>query len=377
LSLIGALFFFALGSVGSDYFLSIGLMHQGEVDYFRWCNYFAPCMTLLTALSAFYIGQGKTAIIQWLALIGNGINIALDPLFIFGYKGYVPSMGIKGAAIATGIGMAVQMVILGILFLKKKNRTLFGTGNYAFRLKPFLKCLKVGASPAIFVMFELLGWGIFYKLMERVSNTHLLIASITQSVLILFLFFGLGLEKGAAAVSGNLIGAKKLSEVTRLFRSGMKLVFLFTAFLVVTLGVFPDFFIDLFFKNPEALSTALVDISATTLVEIKQTLRFALVLLIVYMTFENVRWLLSGLLTSAGDTFYLLVTGAISIWAFMLVPTYFLVVKVKGPIEIALYIWLFYAAVSMALLYFRFKQGKWKNKEVIDSPSTEISAEPS
>lgn len=366
LSGFALIFFFALGSFGSEYFRSIGLMNASEVEFYRWNNYFAPFLTLLTALSAFYIGQGKTSIIKWLGVFGNGINVVLDPLFIFGYKGIIPSMGIRGAAIATGIGIIAQVVVLGWLFLRRKNREAFGTGDYRFKPLSFFKCLKVGASPAIFVMFELLGWAIFYHWMKSISGKHILVASVTQSVILLFLFFGLGLEKGAAAVSGNLIGARKVEEVNRLFRSGFKLSLIFGGILLVALGGFPDVFIDLFFKNPEGMNSSLLSVTPTMLAEIKVTLRFAMMIVVVYVTLENVRWLLSGLLTSAGDTFFLLISGALSIWVFMLLPTYFFVYRTQAPIETTYYIWIFYCLMAMVLPYLRFRRGKWKEKHLVD-----------
>ncbi len=359
---ISFIFFFAMGNFGSDLFFKKTL----EIEYFRWSNYFAPCWTLLAALSAFYVGQGKTRIIKWLGILGNGVNILLDPLLIFGYKGVIPAMGTKGAAIATGVGILVQVVVIASLFLRRKNRKEFGTGDFRFKPQPFLRCLKVGASPAIFVMCELLGWAVFYMMMEKISGMHILVASVTQSILLLFLFFGLGLEKGAAAVSGNLIGAQKFSEVQRLFKSGVKLSLMFGVCLALALGCFPDLFINLFFKNPEALGGSTLGVSSEMLMEVKTTLRSAMIMLTIYLTIENIRWLLNGLLTSAGDTFYLMITGALSIWLFMIAPTYFFVLKPQAPIETTYYIWVFYSVVASALLLFRFLRGKWKEKHLIE-----------
>jgi len=370
------IFFFALGSFGSDYFMKIGLMNTNEVEYFRWNNYFAPWLTLLTAISAFYIGQGKTSIIKWMGVLGNGVNIILDPIFIFGKFGF-PSMGIKGAAIATGIGIIVQVMIIGILFLRKKNQQSFGTGNWRFNKILFFKCLRVGAPPALFVLFELLGWATFYMMMERISTKHILVASVTQSILLLFLFFGLGLEKGAAAIAGNLIGANKHHEVKRLFWSGIKLSLIFGAVLAVFLGTFSEFFVDLFFKNPEALTGSALGISPELLGEVKIALKFAMITLVIYLTLENVRWLLSGLLTSAGDTFFPMVLGLISIWCFMLLPTYFFVVIPKAPIERALNIWVFYSLMAATLFLIRFVRGKWKEKKLISDGEGETSPVPS
>ena len=114
------------------------------------------------------------------------------------------------------------------------------------------------------------------------------------------------------------------------------------------------------------------------LVEVKASLRTAMLMLVLYLTLENIRWLLSGLLTSAGDTFYLLVSGALSIWIFMLLPTYLFVVRPKAPIETTFYIWIFYCIMSASLLLFRFWQGKWKKKHLIALDSEgETSSTPS
>lgn len=366
LSGLSCIFFFLVAHFGSAFMLKSGFMNQNEAEYFRWNSYFSPCWTLLTALGSFYIGQGKTSIIKWMGILGNTVNVILDPLFIFGVEGWIPAMGIKGAAIATGIGIVVQIVILGCLFLHPKNQSTFGTGKYQFRPQAFYKCLKVGISPAIFVLFELLGWAAFYMMMERISGKHILVASVTQSILILFIFFGMALEKGAAAVSGNLIGGKRLGEVTRVFKSGLKLTLFFGLFLGAILGGFSDYLMDWFFKNPEALRTSALGISPEMLAEVKIALRTAMVAIVIYLTLENVRWLLSGILTSAGDTFFLMVAGASSIWLFMLLPTYFFVMRPKANIEVAFYIWIFYSVMASCLLTWRFLHGKWKEKHLIE-----------
>jgi len=371
LSGASVIFFFILGHFGSELFYQSGLMNHDEMTYYRWNNYFAPLLTLMTAISAFYIGQGKTSIIKWLGLLGNGVNIILDPLFIFGYKGWIPSMGIKGAAIATGIGISVQVVIIAALFLRRKNWETFGTNDYRFKPALFWKCLKVGLPPAIFVLFELLGWTGFYMMMRQISSEHILVCSVTQSILILFIFFGLGLEKGAAAVAGNLIGAKKLDEVKQVLKSGVKLCLGFSLVLAVFLIGIPDLILEWFFKNPTALSSGEFTITPDALIQVKGAIKFAMAILVVYLTMENIRFLLSGLLTSAGDTLFLMVAGACSIWFFLLVPTYVFVLKPQGSIYTAFYIWLFYSMISSGIYALRFFHGKWKQKHLIEEKPEE------
>ena len=69
-------------------------------------NYFTPLILggvlvygQMTA-TAYFTGRGETRVIFWVNLFGNLLNIALDPVLIFGWWG-VPRLGIAGAAYAT------------------------------------------------------------------------------------------------------------------------------------------------------------------------------------------------------------------------------------------------------------------------------------
>ncbi|WP_420421088.1 MATE family efflux transporter [Simkania sp.] len=301
-----------------------------------------------------------------MALLGNAINIVLDPLFIFGVKGWIPEMGLKGAAIATGIGIGIQVIILGALFLRSDNRSHFGTGNWKFQPSAFWRCLKVGLPPGVFFLFELIAWAIFYKMMEKISPKHIIVSSVTQSILILLLFFAMAIEKGAAAVTGNLIGSKQLHEVKRVFKSGTILTLFFAVVLVAVLIGCADLLIEWFFRNPAALEGNFF-LTDELMISTKSAIKFALATLVFYLTFENIRYMLSGMLTATGDTIFLMIAGIASIWVCLLVPTYIFMVIPKAPIETAFYIWIFYSATAMAILYWRFKKNKWRKKHLIET----------
>ena len=66
-------------------------------------------------LNTFINTQGRPAIAMLSTLIGAGLNIVLDPIFIFLFD-----MGVKGAAVATVISQACSAAwVLGFLFSKK------------------------------------------------------------------------------------------------------------------------------------------------------------------------------------------------------------------------------------------------------------------
>jgi multidrug resistance protein, MATE family len=366
-SVLSIFFFFPMAIWGTPLFYGAPYIGNFEYEYFNCTMFFSPAAVVVAALTAFFVGQGKTSIIKWLALLGNVVNIILDPILIFGIKDIVPSMGVNGACIATGIGITVQAIVLFYLFLKKPNRETYGTGNWHFKLAPFIRCLKIGAPPAVFVFIELLGWSIFYWMMTKITIEHILVSSICQSILLLFVFFGLGLEKGAAIVAGNLIGAKKIDKIRNVLTSGCKLVGLFSLVIFLFLVIYPDFLINLFLKNPQALEghVNLNGLTTEYLDQIRSTIRTGLVFIALYMIIEDIRWLINGILTAAGDTLFLMIVGTSCVWLFLLLPTYFLVLKPKADIRLAFVIWVVYSLIASLLFYFRFKQGKWKERALI------------
>jgi MATE family multidrug resistance protein len=342
-----------------------------EHQFFRYTMFVSSFPVLLATLTAFFVGQGKTAIIKWLGLLGNITNILFDWILIFGVKNWIPAMGVKGACIATVIGIGVQIAILLFLFLKQENRLHFGTMKWKFNSELFLGCIKVGLPPAIFAFIELFGWSLFYTMMTMVSSTHILVSSICQSILLLFVFFGLGLEKGSAVVAGNLLGANKSELISKLFRSGLKLLSVFSIFIFLFFFIFPDFLVNLFLNNSALeASTSAANFSAEYLEALRVYIKQGLWFIAIYMILEDARWFINGILTAAGDTLFLMIAGACCVWLFLLLPTYVFIVKAKGSILLAFFIWVVYSFISMVVFYLRFKQGKWKERSLVIEESS-------
>ena len=63
------------------------------------------------AASSYFTGRGKTRLVFWVNVLGNAVNIALDPILIFGFCG-CPRLGMAGAAYATVAAMFVQWGVL-------------------------------------------------------------------------------------------------------------------------------------------------------------------------------------------------------------------------------------------------------------------------
>lgn len=337
-----------------------------ENAYFAFFMYTGPLFCIGTAVTGFFIGRGFPRIIQWMAIIGNLVNIILDPIFIFGIKGFFPAFGMMGAAYATLLGTLVQAGVLFLIFLKKKYHEDFGTRSWKFDRKIFLSCLRVGLPPALFIFIELVGWTFFYIMMKGISKQHIFIAGICQSILILFFFVGWGLEKGCIALAGNFIGQKKPETVNKVLFSAVKILGGFAALLAIILVIYPEPLIDWFFQSPLAVTEAgEVSIDGVDIAQSKTLIKSALILMFFYIILENLRWIVNGVLTAAGDTFFLLLAGTFSLWFFCLIPIYFFVYIPKSTIAHAYGIQIVYAGLSASIIYARYFSGKWKTKTLV------------
>ena len=95
--------------------------------------------------------QGNMLLPTVAQVTGAVINVILDPILIFGW-GFIPSMGVKGAAIATVIGQIVAALI---------------TGAKAFRKSPALK--KYG-----YYLNKIFGYGYPSILMQSMFTVYIL-----------------------------------------------------------------------------------------------------------------------------------------------------------------------------------------------------------
>ena len=98
------------------------------VDYLRFYAIFCIPNLIGIVLNSFVRNDGRPKLAMVSTISGAITNIILDYVFIFQL-----SMGIKGAAIATGLGQIVTVSILLPHFIMKKGYLSFGNVNISFK----------------------------------------------------------------------------------------------------------------------------------------------------------------------------------------------------------------------------------------------------
>ncbi len=160
----------------------------------------APFWFGTLALGGWFQGRGDTATPMRATLLANGLNILLDPLFIFGW-GPWPALGIRGAALATVIGFAA-----GFLYLALRARAGLAGGRW---LEPaaLRRVLHLGNPSGVRALFEVGAWLAFSAMLAGVGEAAMAAHLVVIRVMSVSFLPGHAIGEAAGVLVGQAVGA--------------------------------------------------------------------------------------------------------------------------------------------------------------------------
>lgn len=318
-SLFTVPFFFFIATFTGKYLLAHIDFEEHGNPYFQWLLYSGPFFAFNAALTGFFIGLGKVRLITALAFLGNAINILLDYFLVFGSPVYnIPSLGAKGAAIATGISQICISLVLLIIFLRKKNCQIYHTRESAFNPLFFWHSVKVGAPAGLSHVMEMTAWAAIYQLCILTSAMHITLMAFGQSFYSIILFCLEGMNKAVTAIAANLIGARKWQLVSKTFFSGFQLLLILYGVSSIILVIYPEFLIRIFLEKVD---------NTEEYAYLFGQLKLVSLFVWFYFLFDGIAWISSGIITAAEDTLFLMSVNAFSAWVVAFVPSYYIIYK--------------------------------------------------
>ncbi len=189
LAFFSSIVFALLGIFGSRIFLEISSdvpeVIAAGTSYMQICTIFSLGIFMQITFERIVQVTGKTTYQMAAQLTGAIINIALDPIFIFGYLG-APELGVAGAAVATVIGQWSGMIVCVVLNQKFNREVRVSFKKMRLDSKAVVDIYRVGfpsiimqsiGSVMVFGMNQILGgftevavnvFGIYFKLISFV-----------------------------------------------------------------------------------------------------------------------------------------------------------------------------------------------------------------
>jgi putative MATE family efflux protein len=156
-------------------------------------------------------GFAKTSIITM--IIGSGLNIILDPIFIF-----TLGLGIKGAAFATVIAQLAALSYALMYYIRENTSVKLSFRKYSFDAEIYKEVLKIGIPVFVYQFLSSLSIGIINNQAAEFGSEAVAAMGITTKILAFMSYIVFGFVKGLQPIVGYNYGAglyQRLKEVLR------------------------------------------------------------------------------------------------------------------------------------------------------------------
>jgi putative MATE family efflux protein len=318
------------------------VIRLGE-DYVQILTFMLPFIFLkivfVTALSS--AGDTKTPFI--IKLVSIMLNIFLNWVLIYGNLGF-PALGVKGAAIATVIVNALELLVYIYLYIRHKTAYI---PMFSYSKKLIKRALKVGIPASIERSLTFSSFMLFTMIIAHYGTEVLAGYQIGLRVEGLAFMPGIGFTIAAMALMGQGLGAKNPD----LARSDVMLVLKYTVSFMFVLGLFmiftPQSIVWLFTDDPLVIKEASLYLQIVGFSQIPLAFNFVL----------------SGALRGAGDSKRTLKINLTSLWLVRIVPAFVLSYYFNSILFVYLAM-ISDTFVKAFFLWRAFDKGEWKKIKV-------------
>lgn len=221
-------------------------------DYLRIYAIGTIFVQLTLGLNSFITAQGYARVGMLTVLIGALCNIALDPLFIYGF-----GMGVQGAALATILSQAVSCVWCVIFLASKRSQLRIRRRHLRLKGKVILPCVALGLATFIMQASEsVLSVCFNSSLLKYGGDMAVGAMTICTSVMQFAMLPMQGIGQGAQPISSYNFGAGRADRVRETFMLLAKLCLGYAAVLWALVLIFPKVFAGIFTSDSELLAYA-------------------------------------------------------------------------------------------------------------------------
>lgn len=203
-------------------------------------------------LNNFITAEGKSNLAMISIVIGAVINIALDPLFIYGFN-----MGVSGAALATVISQGCSCIwILAILFKKSTNlRIEFKNLMPDYHL--MLSVASLGIAPFVMSITEsLITLTMSGQFQKYGGDDYVGSLAIMQSVMMIMSTPLTGFSNGVTSLMAYNYGALKNERLKLITKYSFLIFFLYGFLFSLLIIIFPRFFCNMFTNDQAKIDIA-------------------------------------------------------------------------------------------------------------------------
>lgn len=262
-------------------------------DYFAARAWGAIPAFIMTALTQYLQGRGRTVAPMFAMIIANVVNLGLDPLLIYGY-GPFPAMDIAGAGWAASIAFSA-----GAGFLIVVTRKELAATPRAYDRGLFARIFELGLPLGARATLEVCSFLVFQAILAYNGDAHLAAHVLVVQTIKWSFLPGYAISEAVAVLVGQAVGARRLELVARIQRAGVVLATGFMVLCGIVFVLFPETLASLFGAEPEVVQIAIG----------------VFVVAAAFQIFDAFAMVGLGVLNGAGDTRFVMVSTVLVAWA--------------------------------------------------------------
>lgn len=327
-----------------------------EETYFKILCQGGGLHVAMVTLASFFSGRGITRPVMAITFIGVLINIPLDYCLIYGPSVF-PELGIAGAAIATVIAWAVNVLCLAHLIFTHGNDQQFGVcRQFQFAPRDFFRLLRFGVPAAIQFTLDILAFTLFILLVGRIGTTELAATNIVLSINALAFMPSAGFAQGISVLVGQAMGRSAAGEAKRFVSRGAQLLCLY----ILSIDI-------LFITCPDTVLAPFLGSDAENISAVSAYAQSLLKIVAAYLFFDALYMVFSGALRGAGDTRFPMIMTLLCAPLCLILPVYIGITHYRLGV-VGAWLWvLVFVFVLFCLAAGRYRGGKWQHMQIIES----------
>ena len=326
--------------VDSNVFLLFGANDEVAgyaVEFFSIRVLGAPMLLSTMALSAWFQGRGDTKTPMQATLLSNGLNIILDPFFIFGWAGLEP-MGIGGAAFATVISFT-----LGWFYMIWRSAPIMRHVSMRFNAAIMKQVLQLGAPMGVHFFLSTISYAALTSILAFVGQVDLAAHVIVVRIVSASFLPGHAVGDATSVLVGQFVGGGHQHLAYTVYKQALKLGIGVMAFCGLIFLLFPDLLVSPFRPEPAVYDVAVSLLFVAALFQI----------------LDAVVMVAQGAINGAGDTKFVMYTSVAATW-FIKLPIAWSLAQYYGFGAIGAWLGFTGEIVILCIVYIvRIKNGRW------------------
>ena len=305
------------------------------------------CIILIFLINGVYRGAGNASIAMKSLLLANGLNIILDPIFIFGF-GPIPAFGIDGAAIATTTGRGIGVLYQIFFLLNGKSLIKIGWENLIVRWKTIREMVLVASGGIGQFIVESLSWLFLVRVIAEFGTEAIAGYQMSFRVIVFTLLPSWGMANAAATLVGQNLGAKQPDRAESSVWKTALWNTIFLVFVAVLFSVFADQILSVFNQSGTVQETAIS----------------ALRIICFGYIFFAYGMVIGQAFNGAGNTRTPLLINLVVFWLIQIPLAYILAIHYDFGPDGVFFCIAFCHSLYAVVAIFLFRKGKWKTVEV-------------